>query len=414
LFVLVQSQLPQCTFSTDVCSDCTGACSFCEGVNSTNNNAYYACVPPALCTGSGGAVVASCGNISPSNLTTQADFVCAHATNVNGSVTVLNAEDVRIYAATTRVDISVHYVAFAGATPVSGPPLLGFQYFALSGGGNPQVNGSFGVENVDGLGAFWTTLAAIEFLPGPNSGGAFTNTSIPISVYNFTQYTVQSCASTVSNGITTYSIVFTDINGWIITCRMADAPTVDANQNPISPVAAKCDLTFGNFNYVRNDTRLGIFAVFIIAGFSSHVSVNPTVKPCASDPSSFCLVTESSSYAGKFGYVKSLKSGKSVVASGISVFAAAEGQFSVPGGPSSFGNSNGTLTVTSSAFEAASVIIFSFDHPASGDVWDPTIEMNSRSSLDPSSSNPSSHHKSSATTVTYSLLLIIAALLMFL
>jgi len=408
LFVIIQAQT--CALSTDVCTSCAGSCSFCEAVNSTDYAAVYFCAPPSYCTFSGGSVVTSCGAITPSNLTTHADFNCDHASSVNGSFTVIQAEDIRGYVSATKVDISVHYVAFAGATPVNSPPLLGFQYFALSGSGNPQINGSFGVETVDGLGAFWTTLFAIEFIPGANDGGAFNpNTSTIVSNYTFTQYTVQPCSTTISNtGITTYSIIFKDPNGWIITCRIADAPTTDSNLNPISPVNAKCDLTFGNYSYVRTDTRLGIFAVFVIAGVSSHVSVSPTVKACASDTSSFCLVTESSSYAGKFAYVKTLKSGKSVVASGISVYASAAGQFSVPGGPGSFGTSNGTLTVSSSAFEAASFIVFSFDHPALNDVWDPTLEMNSRSTLDPTII------KSSATTVTYSLLLMIATLLIFL
>jgi len=410
LFVVLQAQI--CTLSTDDCASCTGSCSFCEGPNSTNNNAFYLCVPPFVCTANGGTVVALCADTTPSNLTTQADFMCAHGSNVNGTETIIAAEDTRVYVSTTRVDIYAHYVAFAGITSTSNPPLLGFQYFAINGGGNPLVNGSFVVQNVDGLGAFWTTLFAIEFYPGPNDGGAFNNnTATFISSYNFTQYTVGPCSTTISNGITTYSIVFTDPNEWIITCRIADAPTKDSNLNPISPVNAKCDLTFGNYPYVKNDTRLGIFAIFVIGGFSSHVSVSPTVKPCASDTTSFCFVSESSSYAGKFAYVKTLKSGKSVVASGINFYAAAAGQFSVPSGPSSLGNANGTLTVSSTAFESASLIVFSFDHPAAGDVWDPTLEMNTKSALDPTAS---SIHKSSSTTVTYSLLLIIATLLIFL
>jgi len=412
--ILAQTQPPTCTLSIEMCGPCSasGACSYCQGVNSTSNNAYYGCAPPALCTLSGGTVVDSCAAVVPNNLTLSADYVCAHATNVNGTVTVLAAEDVRVYASTTRADVYANYVAFAGATSPSNPPLLGFQYFALNGGGDPSINGSFGVENVDGIGAFWTTLLAIEFLPAANSNGAWTNTSVPISIYNFTQYTVQQCSSTLNGGVTIYSIIFTDPNGWMVTCRIADAPTTDPNLNPISPVNAKCDLTFGNYPYVRNDTRLGIFAVFVIGGFSSHVSASPVIHPCSSDPTSFCLESSSSSYAGKFSYVKTLKSGKSVIASGISFYAAAEGQFSVPAGPSSFGNGNGTITVSSTAFEAASFTVFSFDHPASGDVWDPTLEMNTKGALDPSSTKSS--HKSSATTVTYSLLLIIATLLIFL
>jgi len=186
-------------------------------------------------------------------------------------------------------------------------------------------------------------------------------------------------------------------------------------KNPLSPVNAKCDLTFGNYTYQRNDTRLGIYSIFVIAGVSTHVSTNPTVKPCGSDTASFCMVSESSSYAGKFAYVKTLKSGKSVVASGLSVYAAAAGQFSVPGGASSLGGANNTLTVSSAAFEAASFVVFSFDRPAAGDVWDPTLEMNTKTALDTpptTSSTKSSTKKSSGSSVTYSLLLIISTLLL--
>jgi len=413
LFALIHAQgLPNCTFSVELCSDCSGQCAYCQGVNSTINNAYYACVPPVLCTGSGGTVITSCGSVTPGNLTTSAQFNCASFSSVNGSVTMYAAEDVRIYASTTRVDIFAHYAAFVGGTSPSNPPLLGFQYFAFNGGGNPQVNGSFGVENVDGLGAFWTTLIAVEFIPNTADGSFNPNVSQPINIYNFTQYSVQPCTSNTSGGITTYSIIYTDPNGWIITCRLANAPTKDSNQNPISPVNAKCDLTFGNYVYLRNDTRLGIFSIFVIAGVSTHVSVNPTVRPCGSDTTSYCMVSESSSYAGRFAYVKTLKSGKTVVASGLSVYAAAAGEFSVPGGASSLGGGNNTLTVSSSAFEAASIVIFSFDRPAPGDIWDPTLEMNTKVALDTPAT--SSMKKSSGSSVTYSLLLIISSLLLFL
>jgi len=157
---------------------------------------------------------------------------------------------------------------------------------------------------------------------------------------------------------------------------------------------------------------LVFFSIFVIAGVSTHVSVNPTVRPCGSDTTSYCMVSESSSYAGRFAYVKTLKSGKTVVASGLSVYAAAAGEFSVPGGASSLGGGNNTLTVSSSAFEAASIVIFSFDRPAPGDIWDPTLEMNTKVALDTPAT--SSMKKSSSSSVTYSLLLIISSLLLFL
>jgi len=402
LLAIIQAQLPTCAFTIENCTQCTGPCSYCQGVNSTINNAYYVCVPPAICTFGSGTVINQCSTVTPGNLTTSAQFNCISATSPNVNVTGYAAEDVRLYISTTRADVYAHYAAFAGITSTNNPPLLGFQYFAFNGGGDP-LNGNFALENADGLGAFWTTLFAVEFYANTANNSFDPKLSQIISVYNFTQYTVQPCTSTTTNGITTYSIIFTDPNGWIITCRLANAPTTDSNSNPIGPVNAKCDFTFGNYPYVKTDTRLGIFGVFVIAGVATHVSSNPTVRPCGGDPSSFCLVSDSSSYAGKFSYVKALKSGKTVVASGISVYAAGAGEFSIPGGASNLGSSNSSLTISASAFEAASVVVFSFDHPASGDLWDPTLQMNTKTAFD-----------SSATSITYSLLLIVATLLAFL
>jgi len=255
---------------------------------------------------------------------------------------------------------------------------------------------------IDGLAAFWTMGQAIEYDPT-------TNTSYPATAYNFTNFQVQPCSSSGN----TYTIDFVDPLGWRVTCRLASVATTYKTY-PISPVTAKCDLTFGAFNYLHgNNTYLVLSTAFGIAGFEESISVIPTpsVHPCSSDPNSYCFVSTSSSVAAKFSYVKKLASNKDVYAFGVGECFAASGT-TVAQLPSSFSSGNGTsLVVNAKAFECISFTLFAFNHPLAGDVWDPTLTIDSASNLDPLATSSKTSHKSSASSVTYSLVLIIAALL---
>jgi len=352
-------------------------------------------------------------------LDAHANFVCVSNSSGSAEETVYAASDVRAFYSNTIVSVSAHFSSFAGATAPGNPPALGYNYFGLTAAGNQNINNSFAIATVDGLGAFWTALYAFEFFPGPNDGGAYNPATAKLTgaVYNFTSFTVQGCQSTPQStnaSIMVHTLTFVDSNGWILSCRVSSDKTLDLNGNVISPSDAKCDVTFGNFPY-KNTTgsRLGFVTVFIIAGFAAHVSTNPSVYPCASDPGSFCLTTESSSYAGKFAFVKTTQNGKGIVASGISAYTGAAGVFNIPSTPNSVGAANGSIQLTAVAFEAASIVVFSVDHPAPGDVWDPKISVGQKSTIDPkaTSSKTTSSKKSSSSTVVYNLFLIVAALL---
>jgi len=290
-----------------------------------------------------------------------------------------------------------------GFTAATGsPPLLGFQYFGIQASGNPSTQ-TFSLAHMDALGAFWTMLTAIEFLPGANFNGAF-DPATEVSRYNFTNFVVQNCANTTdaTTGIMTMTIKFVDSNNWIITCRFASGSTTDSNSNLLSPTNAKCDLTFGNYPYKQNDTYVGLFTVFVVSGFDATATITPEVKPCGNDGATFCLVSANSAYAGQFSWVKKLKNNKTVFATGINVFAAEAGQFQTPAAPTSVGSGNSTATVNVKAFQAASFALFSTFQPQAGDIWDPTLSMVKTTPTTP---------PSSSTSVTFSLLLIIACLL---
>jgi len=378
----------------------SSSCVYC-GLYTSPSSGLYACTTPADCSGVNSTVISTCTASTANPLTSTANIVCTENNTAGSSETFYGAYDERIYFSDTRVDVVAHFVAFAGITSTNNPPLLGFQYVAAAGFGNPQINNSFVATDYGGIGAFWTILYAFEFIPGPNDGGIFNpNTSTVVSVYNFTQYTVQGCSSTVSKGVTTYYITYTDPNGWKIVCRLADAAILDPTGHPISPVGAKCDFTIGNYPYTQANTYLGFFTVFFADGFAAEVVAAPTIKSCAAN--SFCLTSASSEFAGQFSYAGSLTSGKTIGVTSVSVYESATG-VATPTAPSSFGSGNNTVYVDVQAFAAAAFTVFAVNHPAAGDVWDPSISL--------SQPTESSHLKGSATSVTYSLILIIAALL---
>jgi len=402
LFVIAKAQNFTC-LNYEACGTCQAAssCGYCAGANSTSFAAYYVCIDPATCTANGGTVVSSCASTNPNNLTQTASIVC-FSNGVNG--TAYAAEDIRFYVSPNRADINVHATQTFGFGQPGSQAALVFQYFAFHALGDPAVNNSFYPDMIDGLAAFWTMGAAIEYDP-------ITNQSL--QVYNFTNFQVQPCSS-IGN---IYILDFIDPLGWRVTCRMSSSATT-YNGFPISPVSAKCDLTFGNFSYIKNNTYLVLATGFGIAGFEETVSVvpTPTVHPCSSDPNSYCFVTTSSSVAAKFSYAKKLSSGKDVFAFGVAECAAASGSAVVPL-PTSYSVGNGTsLVINKSGFECLSYTLFAFDHPLLGEVWDPQLTIDSASVLDPkttSSKTASSRHlPSSAAFVTYSLVLIIAAALL--
>jgi len=406
LFVIAKAQNATC-LNYEACGTCQAAssCGYCAGPNSTSFAAYYICIDPATCTANGGTVVSSCASTNPNNLTQTASIVC-FSNGVNG--TAYAAEDVRFYVSPNRADINVHATQTFGFGQPGSQAALVFQYFAFHALGDPAQNNSFYPDMIDGLAAFWTMGAAIEYDP-------ITNQSL--QVYNFTNFQVQPC-SNIGN---IYILDFIDPLGWRVTCRMASSATT-YNGFPISPVSAKCDLTFGNFSYIKNYTYLVLATGFGIAGFEETVSVvpTPTVHPCSSDPNSYCFVTTSSSVAAKFSYAKKLSSNKDVFAFGVAECAAASGSAVVPL-PTSYSVGNGTsLVINKSGFECLSYTLFAFDHPLLGEVWDPQLTIDSASVLDPkttSSKTASSRHTtssrhSSAAFVTYSQVLIIAAALL--
>jgi len=402
LFVIAKAQNFTC-LNYEACGTCQAAssCGYCAGANSTSFAAYYVCIDPATCIANGGSVVSSCASTVPNNLTQSASIIC-FSNGVNG--TAYAAEDVRFYESLNRADVNVHATQTFGFGQPGSQAALVFQYFAFHGLGDPAQNSSFYPDMVDGLAAFWTMGAAIEFDPTTNQS---------LQVYNFTNFQIQPC-SNIGN---IYILDFKDPMGWRVTCRIASSATT-YNGFPISPVNAKCDLTFGTFNYLRNNTYLVLSTGFGIAGFEETVSVapSPTVHPCSSDPNSYCFVTTSSSVAAKFSYVKKLSSNKDVFAFGVGECASATGS-AVVTLPTSYSGSNGTsLVINKSGFECVSFTLFAFDHPLAGDVWDPELTIDSAGVLDPkttSSKTTSSRHlPSSAASVTYSLVLIIAAALL--
>jgi len=395
---------------TEDCTACVkmSGCGYCA-LFSSPLGGFYACLNSSDCTAANGTTISSCASAVANDLTTSANFQCIENNTVSSSQTIYVAGDERVYFSYNHADIVAHFVGFAGITSPNNPPLLGFQYVAAAASGNPQVNNSIAVTAYGGIGAFWSMLFAVEFYPGPNDGDTFNNnTATFISIYYFTNYTVQSCYNTTSNtGAITYYITYVDPNGWKINCRLANSAILDPNNNPISPVGAKCDFTIGAYPYLKPDTHLGFFTVFFAAGFAAEVvPTPPSIHPCAANPgSSFCLVSESSEYAGQFSYVKTLTSGLTVTVTAVEVYAAAAGQFTAPPAQGTIGSgTNTTTTVNVQAFEAAAFAVFSVKHPLAGDVWDPSIMLAQKSVIDPIPP------KSSSTTITYSLFLIIACL----
>jgi len=54
---------------------------------------------------------------------------------------------------------------------------------------------------------------------------------------------------------------------------------------------------------------------------------NPAIQACNSNPGSFCLVSASGAYAGRFDWTKTTKNGLTISSSGFKVATASAAQF---------------------------------------------------------------------------------------
>jgi hypothetical protein len=355
------------------------------------------------------ALIVICSVLAPAaaDLTTSANFTCIMASIGGFSAQADFDVTYNITIAQPKITLSVQTLGYFVAASQNKPTLFGFQYSAV----NATVNGQAVSASYDSLGAYYALIDAFEFVPTAANKG-FTAGNQILSTYKFISATI---APGCANDATYSYLSFNYGNGFKVKCRIANTPVTEPSGIVVSPVSAKCDLTFGTFNYSgRTDTRLGITVAFVVAGADATLSgttasVASGIRGCKNSDG-VCLFAGGASKAGEFTWTKSTNNTQGIVASGLTVYSGTSADFVFPDNPADKTiPSVGNTTVSVKAFAAANVVVFSFADPVAGDVWDPTLAAGDSSTLSPNSTSTGS-----LLNVSFLLIAIVAFLAKFL
>jgi len=382
----VYSQI--CTAYTNDCTGCVGTtkCHYCylDKLCVSNTTSCTTGNATAICSGNSADISFGATFKCYYSNSSGVNVVGGYATNVNAGLT----------------SSTVQAISYAAVSTFSKPALFGFQYNNIEVGISTITSNSFA--------GYFTLVNAFEFIPTATSG-AFTSTDQIIgNVLNFTNTTLGSCSNNTKNG-TTYNYISLNYgNGWQSNCRFTSKPVTDPITGiNISPIGTKCDITFGMFPYSGlASTRLGLTIAFVTASSSVDVSSNPnTIITTCKGGNSICLIVGGSNRAAIFTWAKSTSNTSNIACTGIMAYGGNSTDFYLPSNAASGDISplvSSTL-VNVQTFAKASVVVFSFTNPVSGDVWDPQLSETAASTI--------SSNISACSMITHNLGLIVIALL---
>jgi len=380
ILVFVATAIAQCIIHDGDCNACksTTGCNYC----SYNGGLLHEC--QQACT-EGGTLASSC--LTSTDIRTHSDFLCVSNTSASLSYSGYAAYQFSETTSPPNLDVTAQAIAYYGIGAANKPALLGFSF--LNVGADLGPSSSF---SVDVFGAFHALLSVFEFIPTASSGAYTADATIVGTPVNFTGAVVTGCSNVTSGSTVIYSLTFTYPSqpGWSVVCRISADPTTDANGNPISPGQGKCDLTFGQFTFSgQQNTRLAIKTAFIIGSISAnaHPVTSTSTDGVMTCPKTdgICLFSKNSNFAGQFVWVKATNNSHDVVASGVTAYTGSTSDFYIPPNPYSQKLANVTSGVTGDVniIASVSVVFFSFPNTVTpGEVWDPTLSIVDKSSVD--------------------------------